>query len=130
MNVEWIVLIHVLGALTTGFYLLLPFVIRADQGALSTVIKLNRVGQYAFIAQFLTGGYLLSGLDKKFSFGWMGAVLVLVFAVGALSGIMAGPLRRGEVAKAKTFATIIAIIMLVIVFLMYVPDLFPSIAYR
>ena len=130
MNAEWIIFLHALGAITAGFYLLIPFVIRPQEGALSTIFKLNRVGHFSLIAQFLTGGYMLTGLGKSFSFGWMGAVLVVFILIGAFSGMMAGPLRRGDAAKAKKFATILALLFLAIIFLMYVPGLFPSIAYR
>jgi hypothetical protein len=50
--------------------------------------------------------------------------------MGAFSGMLAGPLRRGDAAKAKSRAVVLAILTVVIIFLMYVPELFSSIAYR
>jgi hypothetical protein len=130
MNVEWIVFLHVLGAMTAGFYLALPFIIRSNDAVLQAALKLNRVGQFALVAQFLSGGYLLSGLGKHFSFGWMGAVGGVFLLMGAFSGMLAGPLRRGDATKAKSRAVVLAILTVIIIFLMYVPELFSSIAYR
>lgn len=131
MNAEWIVLIHVVGAIVAGFYLVLPFLIRDDKGVLATVFQLNRIGQFSLIAQFLTGGYLLSAQEGvHYSFEWMGLVGVVFLAIGALTGIMAGPLRRGEAGKAKTLATINAILYLAIIFLMFVIELYPNFSHR
>lgn len=131
MNAEWIVLIHVVGAIVAGFYLVLPFVIRADKGVLATVFQLNRIGQFSLIAQFLTGGYLLTAQEGvHYSFVWMGLVGVVFLAIGAVTGMLAGPLRRGDAAKAKTFATINAVLYLAIIFLMFVIELYPSFSHR
>jgi hypothetical protein len=60
----------------------------------------------------------------------MGLVGVTFLAIGALTGMLAGPLRRGDAAKAKTFSTINAVFYLAIIFLMFVIELFPSFSHR
>ncbi len=112
-----VLFLHALGALTVGFYLLLPFVAsrlaglhpQSQLGFARVLFNLNRIGQWMLVAQFLTGGYLISQYDK--SVPWMIVVIVLFLGIGAMSGMIAGPLKRiiahggeGKAAAAKDAA--------------------------
>lgn len=130
------IFLHVLGSLALGFYIVLPFVVGrvgslslpAQEGTVSAVRTLNRFGQYGLILQFLTGGYLIS--KGNYSVTWMVVVIVLFLAAGALSGIISKPLRlAGEAIRAKkeatdhigkirTLSSVLAIVMIVIVYFM------------
>ncbi|HZG57676.1 hypothetical protein [Paenibacillus sp.] len=135
-----VLFLHVLGALTVGFYLLLPFVVsklkglnpQAQVGFARSIFGLNRVGQWLLIVQFLTGGYLIS--KYELSVAWMIVVIVLFVALGAVSGMIAGPLKRiiahggeGKAAAAKdasklsAFSGAASLLVLVLLFLMYYP---------
>jgi len=137
-----VLFLHVLGALTVGFYLLLPFVVRklaglnpqAQVGFARGIFGMNRIGQWLLIVQFLTGGYLIS--KYELSVAWMIVVIVLFVALGAMSGMIAGPLKRiiahggeGKAAAAKdasklsTFSGVAALLVLVLLILMYYPNL-------
>lgn len=47
--------------------------------------------QALLLVQLLTGGYMMGGDYTAF---WMAAVFVLLVAIGALSGIMGGKLKK------------------------------------
>jgi hypothetical protein len=140
--VEFILFLHVLGSLAVGFYLLLPFVAsklasltpQAQVGYAKGIYGLNRIGQWLLIVQFLTGGYLISKYDLTVA--WMVIVIVLFLALGAVSGMLASPLKRiikqggeGQAAAAKdaskltTFSGIAALLVLVLLILMYYSEL-------
>jgi hypothetical protein len=140
--VNFIVFLHVLGSLGVGFYLLLPFVAsklsglspQAQVGYCKGIFGMNRIGQWLLIVQFLTGGYLIS--KSGVSVAWMIVVIVLFLALGAISGMLAGPLKRiiehggeGKAAAAKdasklsTFSGVAALLVLVLLILMYYRDL-------
>lgn len=140
--VEFVLFLHVLGSLAVGFYLLLPFVAmrlsgldpHAQVGFAKGIFGLNRIGQWLLIVQFLTGGYLIS--KAGVSVPWMIVVIVLFVALGAMSGMIAGPLKRiiasggeGKAAAAKdasklsTFSGIASLLVLVLLILMYYSDI-------
>ncbi|HZG77517.1 MAG TPA: hypothetical protein VEZ72_16815 [Paenibacillus sp.] len=139
---RFILFLHVLGSLAVGFYLLLPFVAmklsglnpQAQVGYAKGIYGLNRIGQWLLIVQFLTGGYLISKYDLTVT--WMVVVIVLFVALGAMSGMIAGPLKRiiahggeGKAAAAKdasklsTFSGVAALLVLALLILMYYSDL-------
>ncbi|XID95656.1 hypothetical protein ACF3MZ_14535 [Paenibacillaceae bacterium WGS1546] len=133
--------LHVVGAVGMGVYAIMPFVVgkfkqlsgAAQEGLARGLIGGGRVGQYALVLQFVTGGYLLTGLDATYSYAWMTVVGVIFLAMGALSGIIQGPLKRiaaasvnGEdasasIAKVRTMSLIVFILFMVILWLMQVP---------
>ena len=136
--VSIVLFLHALGALTVGFYLLLPFVVgrlanlnpQSQLGFARVLFGLNRIGQWLLVAQFLTGGYLISQYDK--SVPWMIVVIVLFIGIGAMSGMIAGPLKRiianggeGKAAAAKdarklsTFSGLGAILIFVLLIMKY-----------
>jgi len=139
---RFILFLHVLGSLAVGFYLLLPFVAmklsglnpQAQVGYAKGIYGLNRIGQWLLIVQFLTGGYLISKYDLTVT--WMVVVIVLFVALGAMSGMIAGPLKRiiahggeGKAAAAKdasklsTFSGVAALLVLALLILMYYSEL-------
>ncbi|MDP4097873.1 hypothetical protein OIN60_13945 [Paenibacillus sp. P96] len=129
-------LLHMIGAVAMGFYLLLPLVVGkldslsapAQEGAVSTVRTLNRFAQYALIIQLLTGGYMLMGGD--YSLAWMIIVILLLLIIAALGGMMGKPLRlaieglskgndiSAQKAKLRTFSALLAISVLLMLFFM------------
>jgi hypothetical protein len=139
---RFVLFLHVLGSLSVGFYLLLPFVAtklaglnpQAQVGYAKGIYGLNRIGQWLLIVQFLTGGYLISKYDLTVT--WMIVVIVLFVALGAMSGMLAGPLKRiiehgGEgkaaarkdASKLNTFSGAAALLVLVLLILMYYSEL-------
>jgi hypothetical protein len=142
MNLNLIYFVHVLGSLTVGFYLLLPFVVAtirkmqpaAQAGFAAGLNRLNRIGQWLLIVQFLTGGYMISQFDL--SVAWMVVVIVVFLLLGAVSGMLGAPLKRiikagteGKSVEAKDtsrlliFSTIAAVSVFILVLLMFFPDL-------
>ncbi|MFC4596918.1 hypothetical protein [Cohnella hongkongensis] len=133
--------LHVVGAVGMGVYAILPFVVgkfkqlsgTAQEGLARGLISGGRVGQYALILQLITGGYLLTGLNVRYSVAWMVTVGVLFVAIGALAGIVQGPLKqiaassvKGEsasssISKVQTLSTIIFVLFMVMIWLMQVP---------
>ncbi|WP_337034785.1 hypothetical protein [Paenibacillus illinoisensis] len=129
-------LLHIIGALSMGFYLILPFVVgkirtlnaAAQEGAFTSVRSLNRIAQYGLVIQLLTGGYLMT--KGEYSHLWMGVVVVLLLAIAAIGGIMGKPLRLAaegvksnrdvspEQGKIRMFSTILAVLLLIMVYLM------------
>lgn len=139
---NFILFLHVLGAVSVGFYLLLPFVAsklaslnpQAQVGFAKSLFGMNRVGQWLLVVQFLTGGYLIS--KSGVSVPWMIVTIVLFVALGAMVGMLGGPLKRiiahggeGKTASAKDasklsmFSGIAALLLVVLVILMYYSDL-------
>lgn len=140
--VTFILFLHVLGAVSVGFYLLLPVVAsklagmnpQAQVGFAKGIYGLNRVGQWLLVVQFLTGGYLIS--KSGVSVPWMIVSIVLFIIMGAMAGMMGGPLKRiiehggeGKAAAAKDaaklsrFSGIAALMLVVLVILMYYSDI-------
>ncbi|OXS62788.1 hypothetical protein B1A99_02770 [Cohnella sp. CIP 111063] len=133
--------LHVVGAVGMGVYAILPFVAgkfkqlsgTAQEGLARGLISGGRIGQYALVLQLITGGYLLTGLNVSYAVSWIVTVGILFLAIGALSGIVQGPLKRiaeasvkGEsasasISKVQTLSTIIFVLFLVIIWFMQVP---------
>jgi hypothetical protein len=143
---RFILFLHILSAVGMGFYLLFPllaarigsFAKQTQEGYVQALLTANRFGQYLLIVQFLTGGYLIGKNKDSISTVWMIIVIVLIILVGALTGMIGGPLKRivkdlqagqavsADVAKAKTFSLLIAVLLLALVVLMVYPDIFPK----
>jgi len=134
--------LHVVGAVGMGVYAILPFVVgkfkqisgAAQEGLARGLITGGRIGQYALVLQLLTGGYLISNSEMPdYTVAWMVTIVVVFVAIGALSGIVQGPLKRiaaasvnGEnasasISKVQTLSTIIFILFIIIIWLMQVP---------
>lgn len=129
-------LLHIVGALAMGFYLILPFVVgkirtlnaAAQEGAFASLRSLNKVAQYGLVIQLLTGGYLMT--KGEYSHVWMAVVVVLLLAIAAIGGIMGKPLRLAaegvknkrdvgpEQSKIRMYSTLLAVFLLIMVYLM------------
>ncbi|WP_342555205.1 hypothetical protein [Paenibacillus sp. FSL R7-0652] len=135
-------LLHIVGALAMGFYLILPFVVGkirtlslpAQEGAFASLRSLNKIAQYALVIQLLTGGYLMTKGD--YSHIWMAVVVVLLLAIAAIGGIMGKPLRLAAEgvknnkdvtpyqSKIRMFSTLLAVFLLIMVYLMVERQIF------
>lgn len=127
---DWIVFLHVLSAVSLGFYILLPFLLHRLEKMESTVrssqlenlLFCNRIGQYVLVVAFLTGGYLVA--DAGTSGGWMAVSIILIVVMLAMSGIISKRLKtaqkghRSVIAKAKLFSWINVVSLLLIVLFM------------
>ncbi|WP_136604176.1 hypothetical protein [Paenibacillus dokdonensis] len=133
--------IHILGAAALGFYLILPFVVGkvtklslpAQEGSAAAIRSFNTYAQIALVIQLLTGGYLMSKGD--YSVPWMIVIVILLLAIGAISGIMGKPLRLAmdgiknkrdisvETGKIRTLSALLAICVLVMLFFMVYRDI-------
>ncbi len=129
-------LLHMIGTLALGFYLVLPFILSraeklsvpAREGTLSAVGGFNRFAQYGLVIQLLTGGYMMTKGD--YSVPWMIVVVLLLLAMFALGGIISKPLRlaavgmrenrdvSSETGKIRTLSALLAVALVVIVFFM------------
>jgi nitrogen fixation/metabolism regulation signal transduction histidine kinase len=134
-----IIFLHVLGAIAAGYYLIFPLLIKrtgklsaaAQEGYVNVLHVMNRIGQYVFIAQLLTGGYLIS--QKEYDIIWIVVVLAVFVLMAALAGMMGRPLKRmieniktgKEIQalkqKVTLFSVIIAISYLILVIMMSFP---------
>ncbi|WP_410769758.1 hypothetical protein [Fontibacillus sp. BL9] len=133
--------LHIVGALSLGFYLILPLVFAkvsklapaAQEGTVATVKTLNTYAQIGLVIQLLTGGYLMSQGD--YSVPWMIVIVILFLAIGAFSGIMGKPLRQTlegirsnkgtqeAAGKLRTFSTLLSVCVLLISFFMVYSDI-------
>lgn len=97
---HWALLLHLLGSMAMGFYLLLPFLLQRmagrsgpeQAGAAGLLYAANRIGQFLLIAQFLTGGYLLG--PGNYSALWIILGIVILVALGAFTGMMGKEMKR------------------------------------
>lgn len=116
--------LHVVGATLLGFYLVLPFLAgRSGHGAVGALLTLNRIGQFALIAAFITGGAIMTGQGLAVS--WMITTMVLFLALGAVSGIMGVNMKRvaaggnsAAASKVKSLSWIAAIVFVGILYVM------------
>lgn len=134
--------LHIVGAVGMGIYAVLPFIVgkfkqlsgSAQEGLASGLVGAGRIGQYALVLQLLTGGYLVSNDDAgDFAVSWMILAVVILIALGALSGIIQGPLKRivsaaassqnasASISKVQTLSAIIFILFLVEIWVMTNP---------
>jgi hypothetical protein len=133
---QWILFLHITGAIVIGFYFVLPFLTAragklsgaAQSGYLTVLRTANRIGQFGLLFEFLTGGYLVS----QYPFSALRITLVLLFlvALGAVTGILGVRLKKltdtahsGDYAKpqldrAVALSWMAAVFLLVIVYLM------------
>lgn len=139
--VEVLVFIHILGALSMGFYLFLPVITskiangsaEAQLGTIEIIRTLNRIAQFGLIIQLLTGGYLMT--KGSYSIAWMVVVFVLFLAIAAIGGIMGKPLRlaladinenksiAAHTGKIRSLSMVLAVCLVVISFLMVFRDI-------
>lgn len=139
---QWLLTIHLLGAVGMGFYLLMPFIggklggvaLAQQVGIVRIFYNANKIAQYLVLAQFLTGGYLMS-LYKDLSHTWMAVTVVLLIAIGAISGIMGVNLKRMiqaleagnssdvNAVKVKTFSWILFVLLIAMLLIMKQPNL-------
>lgn len=141
---DFIVFLHVLGAVGMGFYLIFPFLTmkisslnkQAQEGYVQALVTANRFGQFLLILQLLTGGYLI-GKDEAdvYSTVWMITAIVLLVLVGAFGGMLGGPLKRianatqtgagteKDISKITMFSILLAVVLLAIVVLMVYPSI-------
>lgn len=132
-------LLHVLGAVGMGFYIVLPIMLggaskmdgSGQAGLAKGLLSANRVAQYFLIVQLLTGGYLMS--QGEYEVIWMVIVTLLFLGIAALGGITTKPLKgivssiqTGQstaafVSKARTMSLIILVLYVAIVYFMVKP---------
>lgn len=139
----WMIMsfVHILGALSVGFYLLLPFIVSkmsslslpAQEGSAASIRSFNVFAQIGLLVQFLTGGYLMTKGD--YSIAWMTVVIVLLVALFAISGMMSKPLKlaianikekkdiSAHLGKLRTMSALLAVCLLVMVFFMVYTDI-------
>jgi hypothetical protein len=128
--------LHVVGATLMGIYLVLPFLWSrvagltgpSQQSFVGVLRAFNRIGQYALIAAFITGGAMLH--QAGVSVAWMITAIVLFLALAAISGIMGGRMKKllaaaqagsstaQDAAKVGTFSWIAAVILVVTLYFM------------
>ena len=132
---RFVVFLHVLSAVTLGFYLLFPFLAARlkpasePSGYAGFLRTLNRIGQFAVAAALLTGGSIVH--NYGYSTAWMVVIFLLIAAMFAMTGMMGKPLRavaggsgtEKETGKIRTFSVINALCLLVILVLMSFPHL-------
>jgi len=133
---QFMMFLHVLGAVALGFYLFLPIALGklatlTDQGKLGFVqgvYGISRVCQFVLIVQLLTGGYLMS--KNEYTSTWMIIVLILFLVIAAFSGIMGANMKKflngtqsgtAHLAKVKMFAAISSLAVLAIIITMVYP---------
>jgi hypothetical protein len=132
-------LLHLLGAIGMGFYVVLPVILGrasklagAGQGGLADgLIAGNRIAQYCLVLQILTGGYMMSKAD--YSVLWMVIVMVLFLGIAAFGGIISKPLKgvihaieKGQsaaanISKAKMFSLLILVLYVAMIYFMKYP---------
>ncbi|QNK59955.1 hypothetical protein [Paenibacillus sp. PAMC21692] len=133
---EAMVLLHVLGAVGMGFYVVLPIMLggasksdgSGQAGLAKGLLSANRIAQYFLIVQLLTGGYLMSQGD--YAVAWMIITTLLFLGIAALGGIASKPLKgivsaiqsgqstTAYVNKAKIMSLIILVLYVAIVYFM------------
>lgn len=136
---EWINFLHLLGAIAAGYYLLMPFMaarmdrfsVTVQVGYLRGLFMFNRVGQYILVAQFLTGGYLIS--QAPYSVVWIVLVIVIFVLAAALAGMMSRPMKqlrehlengrkdRNLLNRIRIYSAVIAVAILLLIGLMAFP---------
>lgn len=139
---QFILLIHLLGSIAMGIYLLIPFLLQrmagqagaAQAGLIGGLYTANRIGQFLLVAQFLTGGYLVGG--GGYTIPWMAVSIILLLALGGFTGVMgkamkqmreklsAGQSAAAEAGKARMFGWLTFLFILLEVVLMKNPGLF------
>ncbi len=131
--------LHVAGAVGMGVYALMPFLAgqfkklsgAAQEGLASGLAAGGRIGQFALLLQLLTGGYLMS--KAEYATSWIVVILIVFVAIGALAGIVQGPIKRirasakegqdasDSIRKVQTLSVVNLILFLAILWLMQSP---------
>lgn len=131
--------LHVISAVSIGFYMLLPFVaarlsgLEASKqaGYAGSLVTMNRIAQYILVVTFLTGGAMVSKAPVS-TLWWILATILLV-VIFAMAGMMSRPLKRlagqeqnaaAQASKVRTFSVVNALALLLAVILMVNPGLF------
>ncbi|WP_128894703.1 hypothetical protein [Longirhabdus pacifica] len=123
---------HIIVGLVLLIYTIFPVVLvtisqRGTRFA-STMVLINRIGQYLLVVGFLTGGYMVSKFD--YTLLWMILAILLLLVMFAMSGMMTKPLKafkkgEGNPALAKKvliFSVVNALTVIAIVVIMYHPE--------
>lgn len=138
---QWMYVVHVIGAVGLGYYLILPFLLLRTRSLAGEALAnfagnvhyVGRIMQFLLLVQLLTGGYMMGGDYTMF---WMTAVLVLLIAIGALAGIMGGRLKKtvkalksggdgsATLASVRTLSWILFVALLLMVYVMSVHEYF------
>ncbi|WP_276354214.1 DUF2269 family protein [Cohnella caldifontis] len=133
--------LHVVGAVGMGIYAIMPFLAgqfrkvsgAAQEGLARGLITGGRIGQFSLVIQLLTGGYLISQLGPDYAVSWMITVLVIFIVIGALTGVVQGPIKRiaaaakegqdasSAIGRVRTLSVLILILFLAILWLMQDP---------
>jgi hypothetical protein len=136
--IQLFVFLHVLSAIMMGIYLMLPFLSmriqvltgQAQFGFLSVLFAVNRTGQMALVIALLSGGYLVG--KGVHSIAWMIASVVLFLALGAITGVLGGAMRKAlndpsgakiqdHIGKIKSMSVICGILFFLMVVVMKFP---------
>ena len=136
---QFMVFLHVVGAVILGYYLILPFLLLRTKhlsgeslgSYVENLHKASSIVQYALIIELLTGGYMMINAD--YAVMWIILGFVFFLLVGALSGIMnknmktaLSQLSSGQPAEqplgtAKSLGIIVCLSLLVVLYLMMYP---------
>lgn len=138
---QWMYVVHVIAAVALCYYFVLPFLLMRTRSLAGQALAdfagnvhaVGRVMQALLLVQLITGGYMMGGHYTTF---WMTAVLVLLIAIGALSGIMGGRLKKAvrtlkdggdgtaALASVRTLSWILFVALLLMVYVMTVHEYF------
>lgn len=129
--------LHIVGAVGMGIYAILPFLIGkikkvsapAQEGMATGLVTAGRLGQYALVLQLITGGYLITGTGTEYSVSWMIVSIGVFLVIGALTGIIQGPLKRiaksasgqsvtSDIGRVQTLSAITFVLFIVIIWIM------------
>jgi hypothetical protein len=136
---EFIVFLHVLGAIGLGYYLVLPLLMRnitrisgqALESYLTGLYGTSRISQYLLVLQLLTGGYMMS--KANYTVAWIISSIGFFLVIGAISGIMnktmkttikdiqAGGSGEAHLSSLRLFSVIVSLSMLIIIYFMMYP---------
>lgn len=138
---QWVYVLHVLGAVGLGYYFVLPFLLLRTRSLAGqpladfagNVHYVGRIMQFLLLIQLLTGGYMMGG---DYEVIWMVLVLVLLLAIGALTGIMGGKLKKAvqalksggdgttALSTVRTLSWILFVSLLLMVYVMTIHEYF------
>ncbi|MFD0588347.1 hypothetical protein ACFQZE_10065 [Paenibacillus sp. GCM10027627] len=132
-------LLHVLGAVGMGFYIVLPIMLggaskaegNGQAGLAGGLLSANRIAQYFLIIQLLTGGYLMA--QGEYAVIWMIIVTALFLGIAAVGGIVTKPLKlvvssiqngqsaSAHINKAKVLSLVVLVLYVAMIFFMVNP---------
>ncbi|UJF34741.1 hypothetical protein [Paenibacillus hexagrammi] len=133
------IFLHVVSALLLGAYVVFPFLAgraaslsgAAQESFVGLLSSFNRVGQFALIVAFITGGAMIHEAGP--SVPWMIVAVVLLLIIGAMTGMMGARLKKllkagksggntsADAAKVKVYSWIAAIAVVAAVLIMTNP---------